>query len=99
MNALLTVGNVRREAIDGIADDAGKNSAFRSGQLFFARPGDSLLESGNILAGGLNALLHVDHRDIGDDAQHGIKQVADLALPVLARFGPDRRHDKLVLGR
>ena len=77
----------------------GSMRVLRRRQLPLAQLDDALLEVADVLAPLLDLLLHVDDGHVGDDAHRGVEQVADLLLAVLARLGPQRRQQELVLRR
>ena len=68
------------EAVDGVGEHAGQHAVLRRDELLLAcsvTMRSSMLA--DVLAQALDLLLHVDDRHVGDDAERGIEQVADLA--------------------
>ena len=51
--------------------------------LLLAQLDDAVVELADVLAQALDLLLHVDDGHVGDDAERGVEQVADLLLAVL----------------
>ena len=98
LDLLLGLVDVLAQAVDGVGEEARQHAVLGRADLLLAQLDDAVVELADVLAQALDLLLHVDDGHVGDDAERGVEQVADLLLAVLLRLRPQRLHQEVLLG-